>query len=368
MTQPDPKTLQGLREAIDAVDDQVLALLNRRAGLATEVGRLKSVAFPEARFHAPKREREVLARLEEANGGPFPGAAVRTIFQEIMSACLSLEKPLRVAYLGPEGTFTHLAARAQFGGSSQALPQGTIQAVFQAVERNRADYGVVPVENATEGAVDSTLDAFLDSPLRICAEILLPVDQALLLRPGLDLGGVRRVYSHPQALGQCRAWLEAHLPLADRIEAPSTTEAARLAREDAEGAAVASELSAELFGLRVAEGKIQDLAANATRFLVLGSTSAEPTGCDRTTLLAMAQDGPGALLRLLEPLARRGLSLSRIQSRPTRRKLWEYAFFLDVEGHAEESPMAEALVELKAACASLKVLGSYPQALMEGPR
>ncbi len=355
-------SLPGLRQAIDAVDDQVLALLNHRAALAAEVGRLKGAAAPEALFHAPAREREVLARLETSNVGPFPPAAVRTVFQEIMSACLSLEKPLRVAFLGPEGTFTHLAARYQFGGSSQSLPQGTIQAVFQAVERQRADYGVVPVENATEGAVDTTLDAFLDSPLQICAEILLPVDQALLLRPGLDLGGVRRVYSHPQALGQCRRWLEAHLPGADRIEAPSTSEAARLAREDAEGAAVASELAADLFGLRVAETKIQDLAANATRFLVLGPNSAEPTGRDRTTLLAMAQDGPGALLRLLEPLARRGLNLSRIQSRPTRRKVWEYAFFLDVEGHAADAPMAEALVELQVACASLKVLGSYPQA------
>ncbi|WP_243302833.1 prephenate dehydratase [Geothrix oryzisoli] len=356
-------SLPSLRQAIDAVDDQVLALLNRRAALASEVGRLKAAAAPEALFHAPAREREVLARLEAASAGPFPAAAVRTVFQEIMSACLSLEKPLRVAFLGPEGTFTHLAARHQFGGSGQALPQGTIQAVFQAVERQRADYGVVPVENATEGAVDSTLDAFLDSPLAICAEILLPVDQALLLRPGLALGGVRRVYSHPQALGQCRRWLEAHLPGADRIEAPSTSEAARLAREDAEGAAVASELAADLFGLQVAETKIQDLAANATRFLVLGPKSAEPTGRDRTTLLALAQDGPGALLRLLEPLARRGLNLSRIQSRPTRRKLWEYAFFLDVEGHAADAPMAEALVELQAACASLKVLGSYPRAM-----
>ena len=283
-------------------------------------------------------------------------------------ADLSLEKPLRVAFLGPEGTFTHLAARHQFGGSGQSLPQGTIQAVFQAVERGRSDYGVVPVENATEGAVDSTLDAFLDSPLRICAEILLPVDQALLLRPDLDLGSVRRVYSHPQALGQCRRWLEANLPHADRIEAPSTSEAARLAREDAESAAIASELAADLFGLKVLEPRIQDLAANATRFLVLGTQASEPTGSDRTSLLAMAQDGPGALLRLLEPLARRGLNLSRIQSRPTRRKVWEYAFFLDAEGHAQEPAMAEALRELQGACASLKVLGSYPRAAVEGSK
>jgi chorismate mutase/prephenate dehydratase len=362
----DTPSLPTLRRAIDAVDDQVLALLNQRAALAAEVGQLKASLAPEAPFHVPRREREVLDRLEAANPGPFPGPGVRRVFQEVMSACLSLEKPLRVAFLGPEGTFTHLAARHQFGGSAEFRPQGTIQAVFQAVARQGADYGVVPVENATEGAVESTLDAFLDSPLAICAEILLPVDQALLLRPGLDLGEVRRVYSHPQALGQCRHWLEQHLPQADRIEAPSTSEAARLAREDAEGAAVASELAAELFGLVAAEVRIQDLAANATRFLVLGPKAAEPTGQDRTTLLALAQDGPGALLRLLEPLARRGLNLSRIQSRPTRRKLWEYAFFLDVEGHASEPRLAEALVELQGACASLKVLGSYPKALTEG--
>jgi chorismate mutase/prephenate dehydratase len=350
------------------VDDGLLRLLDRRATLAAEVGRLKAAAAPEGPFHVPRREREILARLEAEPGGPFPRAAVRGIFQDIMSACLSLEKPLRVAFLGPEGSFTHLAARQQFGGSSQALPQGTIEAVFRAVERGGAEYGVVPVENATEGSVDSTLDAFLDSPLRICAEVLLPVDQALLLRPGLDLASVRRVYSHPQALGQCRRWLEANLPRADRIEAPSTSEAARLAREDAEGAALASELAADLHGLRVAFTRIQDLAANATRFLVLGPRSSEPTGRDRTTLLAMAQDGPGALLRLLEPLARRGLNLSRIQSRPTRRKLWEYAFFLDVEGHAEEPRVAGALAELQGACASLQVLGSYPQVATGGGR
>ncbi len=366
MTQSDPTTLASLRQAIDAVDDQVLALLNQRARYASEVGRIKSAAAPEALFHAPRREREVLSRLEAANPGPFPSTAVRTVFQEVMSACLSLEKPLRVAFLGPEGTFTHLAARHQFGGSTQALPQGTIAGVFQAVERQRADYGVVPVENATEGAVESTLDAFLDSPVRICGEIVLPVDQALLLRPGLDLGAVRRVYSHPQALGQCRRWLDAHLSHADRIEASSTSEAARLAREDAEGAAVAPELATAFFGLRVVETKIQDLAANATRFLVLGQKGTEPTGRDRTTLLAMAQDGPGALLHLLEPLARRGLNLSRIQSRPTRRKLWEYAFFLELEGHAGDPAMAEALEELRGVCASLKILGSYPQAPTEG--
>ncbi len=359
---PDGLDLAVLRKGIDALDNQMLELLNRRAALAGDVGRIKAAAAPEAPYHTPKREREVLARLEAGNPGPFPTAAIRGVFQEIMSACLSLEKPLRVAFLGPEGTFTHLAARHQFGMSSQAAPMGTIAAVFQAVERGRADYGVVPVENATEGAVDSTLDAFLESPLQICAEILLPVDQALLLRTDLDLAAVRRVYSHPQALGQCRKWLEQHLPQADRVEAPSTSEAARLAREDAEGAAIASEMAAELFGLKVAETRIQDLTTNATRFLVLGPKSAEPTGRDLCSLLALAQDGPGALLRLLEPLARYGLNLSRIQSRPTRRRAWEYAFFLDLEGHAQEPSVAAALEELRQSGAQLRVLGSYPKA------
>jgi chorismate mutase / prephenate dehydratase len=354
--------LSQLRSDIDAVDERILGLLNERAGLAGAVGELKRSLQPEAPFYAPAREREVLNRLSALNPGPFPSEALRPVFQEIMGACLSLERPLRVAFLGPEGTFTHQAVKHQFGLSVLALPQGAIPAVFQAVERGQADYGVVPVENATEGVVDSTLDTFLESPLRITAEIQLPVEQALLLRHELELGQVKRVYSHPQALGQCQRWLASHLPNAAQVAAPSTAEAARLAHEDAEGAAVASDLAAKLFDLRVAAEGIQDLSGNATRFLVLGRTPSAPTGKDRTSLVATVKDGPGALLHLLEPFARRGLNLSRIQNRPTRRKAWEHAFFLDVEGHEQDAAVAEALVELREVTASVKLLGSYPQA------
>lgn len=353
--------LAELRAHIDDVDERILALLNERAGYAAAVGDHKRVLQPEASFHAPARERQVLSRLAGMNAGPFPTAAIRPVFQEIMGACLSLERPLQVAFLGPEGTFTQQAVKHQFGLSVHALPQASIPNVFLAVERGQADYGVVPVENATEGVVDSTLDTFLDSPLQITAEILLPVEQALLLRHDLELAQVQRVYSHPQALGQCQRWLAAHLPHAAQIAASSTAEAARLAHEDAEGAAVASELAAKLFDLKVGCECIQDLSGNATRFLVLGRTAMAPTGKDRTSLVVTVKDGPGALLQLLEPLARRSLNLTRIQNRPTRRRAWEHAFFLDVEGHAAEAPMAEALAELRQVAASMKLLGSYPQ-------
>ena len=354
--------LPELRARIDAVDERILGLLNERARHAAEVGELKRTLQPGAPFYAPAREREVLSRLASLNPGPFPSEALRPVFQEIMGACLSLERPLRVAFLGPEGTFTHQAVKHQFGLSVLALPQVSIPAIFQAVERGQADYGVVPVENSTEGVVDSTLDTFLDSPLRITAEILLPVEQALLLRHDLEMAQVKLVYSHPQALGQCQRWLASQLPNAAQVAAPSTAEAARLAHEDAEGAAVASELAAKLFDLRVAAECIQDLSGNATRFLVLGRTSTSPTGRDRTSLVATVKDGPGALLHLLEPLAKRGLNLSRIQSRPTRRKAWEHAFFLDVEGHEQDELIATALTELREVTAGVKILGSYPQA------
>jgi chorismate mutase/prephenate dehydratase len=344
------------------VDEQLLSLLNERARLAGEVGALKRDLHPEAPFYVPAREREVVARLVALNPGPFPTEALRPVFQEIMGACLSLERPLRVAFLGPEGTFSHQAARYQFGLSVHALPQSAIPAVFQAVERGQADYGVVPVENATEGSIDPTLDSFLDSPLRIVAEILMPVDLALLTHHDLELARVRRVYSHPQPLGQAQRWLAANLPQAAQIAASSTIEAARMAREDPEGAAVASDLAAKLFDLRLAVESIQDLSGNATRFLVLGRTSMAPTGKDRTSLVATVTDGPGALLHLLEPLARHGLNLTRIQSRPTRRKAWEHAFFLDIEGSEGDEPMTLALEELRKVTSGLKLLGSYPQA------
>jgi len=363
MDTPGPqRDLGELRTLIDAVDERILGLLNERAVLASEVGGVKRATNPGAPFHVPTRERQILDRMEALNPGPFPTEALRQIYREIMSACLSLERPLRVAFLGPEGTFSHQAVKSQFGHSVQVMPQGSIPSVFQSVERGQADYGVVPVENATEGAVDPTLDAFLDSSLRIVAEILLPVDLALLMRHDLDLSRVKRIYSHPQPLGQSQHWLAAHLPGAVTVAASSTTEAARMAREDAEGAAVASELAAQLFDLKVAAASIQDLGGNATRFWVIGGNPPPPSGKDRTSLLVTVKDEPGVLLHLLEPLAKRGLNLSRIQSRPTRRKAWEYAFFLDLEGHEQQAGVAEALTELASVSNSVKLLGSYPKA------
>ena len=354
-------TLPDLRGRIDALDEEILALLNARARLVRAVGEAKREAGHAGAFYVQEREHAIHARLAGLNEGPFPTPALRPVFQEILSACLSLEKGLRVAYLGPEATFTHAAARQRFGLSAHLLPQRTVQAVFQQVERDRADVGVVPLENSTEGMVGSTLDTLMDSELRISAEIVLPVEQCLLLRPGMDLGCVRRIYSHPHALGQCRNWLAAHLPKAGTVDCDSTADAARLAKGDGAGAALASELAAPLYGLEVARHGIQDQRGNFTRFLVIGKNASSPTGCDRTTLLLRAPDGPGALLALLRPLADHGINLSRIESHPTRKKAWDYAFFLDLDGHCQDGPGAAALAALHPRC-DLRVLGSYPRA------
>lgn len=354
--------LKELRDQIDAVDERLLALLNERARIAERVGEVKRAASPDAPFHVPSREREVIARLQARNAGPFPTEAIRSVFQEIMSACLSLERPLRVAYPGPEGTTSHQAARFQFGLSAQGLPQRSIQAVFHAVAAGQADYGVVPVESATEGVVDPTLDAFLDSPVRVVAEILVPVELALLAHPDLELGQVGRVYGTADALAQSGAWRSAHLAHAATVNSPSAAEAARLAREDPEGAAVAPDLMARLHDLRVTAEGIQGVGGDATRFWVLGHKPSAPTGRDRTSLLVTVKDSPGILLRVLEPLARRGINLTRIESRPTRQRAWEYAFFLDLEGHEADLAVAGALAELEALSAGVKRLGSYPRA------
>src|SRR5215470_8577673 len=352
--------LPSLRGAIDAIDDHILRLLNDRAQLVGQVAELKERM--QVPFYVPSRERAIVERLAAANAGPFPSEAIRPVFQEIFSACLSLEKTVRVAYLGPEATFTHMAVKRQFGLSARAIPMGTIAGVFDEVARGLADFGVVPVENSTEGVVNHTLDTFLVSELRISAEILLAVDHCLLVRAGLELGEVERVYSHPQGLAQCRRWLAANLPRASLVEAPSTAEAARLARDDARGAAVASELAGKLYDLVVARRGIADVAQNLTRFLVIGTLQAEPTGRDRTSILLELGDQPGILYRVLEPLAKRGINLSKIESRPSRRRPWEYVFFIDVDGHERDAELAAAMAEVGKAASSLKVLGSYPRA------
>jgi chorismate mutase/prephenate dehydratase len=352
--------LSEIRKKIDATDDEILRLLNARAGFVGRVADLKTAL--EVPFYVPSRERQIAERLSAANPGPFPTEAIRAVFQEIFSACLSLEKKVRVAYLGPEGTFSHQAVKRQFGLSARATPMGTIPAVFDEVERGNADFGVVPVENTTEGIVHHTLDTFIESDLKVSAEIALEVNMCLLARAGVDVAQIERVYSIPIALGQCRRWLATNLPRATLVEARSTADAARQAHDDARGAAVASEMAARLHDLHVVRRKIEDLAHNMTRFLLIGRQQAEPTGRDKTSVLLVTRDEPGILFRTLGAFAQRGLNMTKIESRPSRRRPWEYVFFLDIDGHESDPEVAAALAEVRAACESVKVLGSYPKA------
>jgi chorismate mutase/prephenate dehydratase len=356
----DARAVTEARIEIDRIDDELLALMNRRARIVEEVARLKQTAG--LAFYAPHRERAIIDRLQDSNAGPFPTEAIRPVFQEVISACLSLEKGMRVAFLGPEGTFTHQAVKRYFGTSSPALPCGSIAAVFDEVERGAADFGVVPVENSSEGVVSHTLDSFIDSSLSIVGEIAVAVDQCLMARPGLSESQMERVYSHPQALAQCRAWLNVNLPRAHLVECASTSDAARRAHEDAAGGAIGPELAAKLYGLAVVRSKLQDFDHNVTRFLVVaqpGFVPPPPVGAGvKTSLLLTLRDQPGDLFNALRPLSEHGVNLTRIESRPSKRKAWEYVFFLDLEGHLDEPRVQAALADLGHE-RWLKVLGCY---------
>ncbi len=355
----DDRKLDGLRNRIDAVDDQILDLLNQRAGLVIEVGKHKADGRQE--FYVPHRERAIYERLTAANAGPFPNAAVRRVFREIISASLSLEEPMKVAFLGPSATFTHVASMQQFGLSAQLVPQKSIPAVFDEVLRGRAQFGVVPVENSNEGVVSHTLDMFMESDLKINVEILLEISHDLLTRSG-RLDEVQKVISHPQALAQCRKWLEENLPDVPLVDVASTALAAQMAAEDGSAAAVASEAAGSLYGLQVAKKKIEDHPNNFTRFLVIGRTGPARTGRDKTSVMFSVKDEPGILYRMLEPFSKHNINLSKIESRPMKQKAWEYIFFLDMEGHIDDENVRVAVEELKGYCQFLKVLGSYPRA------
>jgi chorismate mutase/prephenate dehydratase len=349
-----------LRSDIDALDDELLALLGRRADLARRIGALKGAA-PAYR---PERESEILRRVSARNAGPLPAERVAAVFREVMSACRSLEAAIRVAYLGPEGTFSEMALRKQFGHAVEAEACASIDEVFRAAESGGAQFAVVPVENSSEGAVGRTLDLLLRTPLRICGEVALRVHQHLLRRAGGEgLNGLRRVHSHPQSLAQCQAWLGAHLPLAERVPAASNGEAARLAAAEAGACAIGPEIAAGRYGLTVAAANIEDDPNNRTRFLVLGLQDPAPTGRDATSLVMSAPNRPGAMHALLTPLARHGVSMSRIESRPMRVGQWEYYFFVDLEGHRSDAPVAAALAELENIAPLVKILGSYPAAV-----
>jgi chorismate mutase/prephenate dehydratase len=352
--------LDSLRKQIDAVDLEIIERLNARVRLAGEVGRAKQKQG--AQTYVPSREEAVFDRLMTANPGPLTPAALKAIYREIISASLALQKELRIAYLGPEATFTHQAALKNFGSSLGFQPCATIPDVFTAVERGEADHGVVPIENSTEGAVFHSLDMLVETELKIVAQVFLPVEQCLISNEPLEK--IKIVFSRDQGLGQCREWLRRNLAAAPSQALDSTAEAVRRARETPGAAAVASRLAAELYGVPIVVAGIQDRADNVTRFLVLGKEVSPPLGSgrDKTSLVFSLHDQPGALLRALEPFSARGINLSKIESRPSRQKVWHYYFFIDCLGHWEDAVIQEAVTALRRECPFVKWLGSYPNA------
>lgn len=353
------EALAKLRTAIDAIDGEMLRLLSERARLAQKVGEIK-----HGNIYRPEREAQVLRRIAAMNPGPLPEATVRTIFREIMSACLALEQPLKIAYFGPAGTFTESAAKKHFGSAPTFTPFLTIDDVFRAVEAGQADYGVVPIENSTEGSVGRTLDQMLVSPLMICGEVNLRIHQNLMSKAE-SLAAVKKLYSHAQSLAQCHEWLNRNLPHLPRVPVASNAEAARLAAEDNEACAIAGEAAARLYDLNILAANIEDDPNNTTRFVVLATHDAGPSGHDKTSFVCSAQNKPGAVHDLLTPLKNHGVSMSRFESRPARgfgNSRWEYVFFIDVEGHRSDANVAAALEDLKGCVGFLKELGSYPKA------
>jgi chorismate mutase/prephenate dehydratase len=346
------------RREIDALDDELAALVQRRAGLAQKIGALKG----GAPAYRPERESEILHRVSKVRG-PLAGERIGAVFREIISACRGLEESIRVSYLGPEGTFSEQAVRKHFGRALDALPAASVDEAFRRCESGAVQFTVVPVENSSEGAVGRTLDLLLATPLRICGEIELRVHQNLMSRAE-KISSVKRIYSHAQSLAQCHGWLNQNLPGVERVPVTSNAEAARRAADEAGAAAIAGEAAAERYQLGVLARSIEDDPNNTTRFLVLGHLEPGPTGRDRTSLVMSAENKPGAVHALLTPLAQHGVSMTRIESRPARARsaLWEYVFFIDVEGHQKDEPVARALGELKRLAPYLKVLGSYPVA------
>jgi len=351
-------TIPEHRKAIDKLDGQIVKLLNERTKHILAIGEIKLKAGEE--IYAPHRELAVLNRICRRNQGPITNESLRAIYREIMSSALSLEKSMTVAYLGPEATFTHQAAIRRFGSSLRYASQKTITDVFAEVSKDRADYGVVPIENSTEGVVTHTLDMFVDSDLKIVAQIVLRVQHCLLgncRRPQ-----IKKLFTHPQSLGQCRGWVQANLPRVEIIETSSNARSAELAAKEKESAAIAGVLAAEKYGLRVLEHDIQDNAANATRFLVLGRQCSPATGHDRTSLMFSIADQVGALYRALAPFRRYRINMTKIESRPSKRKAWEYFFFVDCDGHMSDRKVSKAITLLNEHCSYVKVLGSYPNA------
>ena len=357
--------LSEIRKRIDDIDERIQTLINERAQFARDVGESKGELAEAVDYYRPEREADVLRRVLERNDGPLRNDEMLRLFREIMSACLAQQEPLKIGFLGPEGTFTQTAVLKHFGHSVRALPFHTIDEIFQEVESGAADFGVVPIENSTEGSVNNTLDMFLTSPLKICGEIELRIEQHLLgNEKGLDK--IERICAHEQSLAQCRSWLRENLPHVELIGMSSNAAGARRARDEKGTAAIGPDVAADVYDLSILVNNVEDRADNSTRFLVVGRSLLASSGKDKTTLLISTSDtgaGSGVLFNLLKPLAEHGVSMTRIESRPSQRKNWDYVFFIDLEGHAEESPLAEALEELKSRSSLFKVLGAYPKAV-----
>ena len=355
--------LADVRAQIDGIDRRIQELIAQRAGFALQVGKAKGKLAAAVDYYRPEREAQVLRMVVDRNEGPLSDEVLVHVFREIMSACLAQQEPLKIGYLGPEGTFSQQAVLKHFGRSAHGLPLGSIEEVFQEVEAGNADFGVVPVENSGQGTIQVTLDMFLTSQLKICGEVELKVHQYLLSRSG-RIDDIERIYAHPQAFAQTSGWMRANLPKAEKVPVSSNAEGARRARNADDAAAIAGESAAHVYGLKkVIMSSIQDDKDNTTRFLVVGRQIFPPSGHDRTSVLVFIHDKPGALFDVLSPFARHGISMNRIESRPSHQAKWEYAFFIDLAGHVEDEGMKQALAELEKDVAQVKVLGSYPVAV-----
>lgn len=348
--------LKNLRKTVDNIDKRIIRLLNMRAKTTLDITKLKRKSGKSV--YSPDREREVLKKLAIINKGPLSSNALDAIYREIMSCSLSLDRPLRIAYLGPEATFTHLAALKRFGSQVEYIATNSITDVFLEVERDNADYGVVPIENSVEGVVSHTLDMFVDSELKICSQIILDVVHHLLAR--CPKNKIKRIYSNPQVFGQCRIWLQENLAGVEKIEVSSTTRAAQIAAKEKYSACIASSLAAKVYKLKVVTSDIEDSPHNVTRFLIIGKTDVSPTGDDRTSLMFSIKDKVGALHDMLLPFRKYGINLTKIESRPSKKKAWDYYFFVDLDGHRDNPRVKKALLELENKCKFLKILGSYP--------
>ncbi|WP_461480852.1 prephenate dehydratase [Porticoccus sp.] len=357
------KQLSQLREQIDAIDDQILALISARASCAQQVAEVK-MAAGETVFYRPEREAQVLRHIMAKNRGPLNNEEMARLFREIMSACLALEQPVKVAFLGPEGTFTQEAALKHFGHSAVTVPMGAIDEVFREVAAGAVNYGVVPVENSTEGMINHTLDTFLDSTLKICGEVELRIHHHLLVGPSTHTDHITRIYSHSQSLAQCRQWLDGHYPKAERIAVSSNAEAAKRIKGEWNSAAIAGDMAAELYNLQKLSEKIEDRPDNSTRFLIIGREAVPPSGDDKTSIIVAVRNEPGALHNLLEPFHRTGVDLTRVETRPSRTGKWTYVFFIDFEGHKDDPKVSAVLAEVSSIVADLRVLGSYPKAVL----